>query len=135
MQNTVSIKYNRDFKRLYYKGKSLAAGYLVLYYRKTGQNGNKLGITVSKKLGCAVKRNRVRRLIKECYRLREAYLNTGYQLVFVARTRAVGCSFEQINRDMGYLLKKSGLCMQDSGPGMVKTSAQVYSAKQRMERE
>lgn len=109
MQNTVSMKYNRDFKRLYYKGKSIAAGYLVLYYRRCGQRGNCLGITVSKKLGCAVTRNRVRRLIKECYRLREGTLETGYQLVFVARTRATNCTFDQINRDMGYLLKKSGL--------------------------
>lgn len=109
MQNTVSMKYNRDFKRLYYRGKSIAAGYLVLYYRKCGIKSNCLGITVSKKLGGAVVRNRVRRLIKESYRLREAQIRTGYQLVFVARTRAVGCSLDQISRDMGFLLKKSGL--------------------------
>lgn len=109
MQNTVSMKYNTDFKRLYYRGKSIAAGYLVLYYRKYGQNINCLGITVSKKLGKAVRRNRIRRLIKESYRLREAQIKTGYQIVFVARTRAMGCNFEQINRDMGFLLKKSGL--------------------------
>jgi ribonuclease P protein component len=65
------MKYNRDFKRLYSRGKSIAAGYLVLYYQKNKLEKNVLGITVTKKLGKAVVRNRVRRLIRECYRLRE----------------------------------------------------------------
>ena len=109
MKNTTSMKYNRDFKYLYRRGKSIAAGYLVLYYEKTRDTHNTLGITVTKKLGCAVERNRVRRLIRECYRLREQELGTGYKLVFVARNRAVSATFANIRGDMGYLLHKSGI--------------------------
>ena len=109
MNNTVSMRYNSDFRRLYNKGNSVAAGFLVIYYKRKNCDKNVLGITVSKKIGKAVKRNRVRRLIKECYRLRENEIKAGYHIVFVARSRAVGATFEQMRRDIGYLLNKSGL--------------------------
>ena len=116
MKNTVSMKYNRDFKRLYAKGKSLCAGFLVMYYKKTGGKGNTLGLTVTKKIGKAVVRNRIRRLIRESYRLKEHELSGGYYIVFVARGKAVGASFDQISRDMSFLLKKSGILNQDAKP-------------------
>ena len=103
------MKYNRDFRYLYRKGASIAAGYLVIYYKKTSKKENILGITVTKKLGNAVMRNRVRRLIKECYRLRESEMSFGYNIVIVARNRAVGADFAAIRGDMNYLLKKSGI--------------------------
>ncbi len=109
MQYTSSMKYNRDFKRLYNRGKSIAAGYLVLYYQKNNLGKNILGITVTKKLGKAVVRNHVRRLIRECYRLRESELNLGYNLVIVARNRAANADFDKISRDLSYLLKKSNI--------------------------
>lgn len=117
------MKYNRDFKYLYRRGKSVAAGYLVLYYMKTRDTENTLGITVTKKLGCAVVRNRVRRLIKECYRLREHELAAGYKMVIVARNRAAQADFYNIRGDMGYLLKKSGILPQQ------KTNAQGEESK------
>ena len=103
------MKYNRDFRYLYRKGKSIAAGYLVIYYKKTSKKENILGITVTKKLGNAVVRNRVRRLIRECYRLRESEMNLGYSIVIVARNRAADADFNMIRGDMAYLLKKSGI--------------------------
>ena len=109
MTNTSSMKYNRDFKRLYSRGKSIAAGYLVLYYQKNKLDQNILGITVTKKFGKAVQRNRVRRLIRECYRLRESEMHLGYNLVVVARNRAIDADFDKIRRDLSYLLKKSGI--------------------------
>ncbi len=109
MNYTISMKYNRDFKRLYSRGKSIAAGYLVLYYQKNKLEKNVLGITVTKKLGKAVVRNRVRRLIRECYRLRENEMHIGYNMVLVARNRAADADFEKIGRDLSYLLKKSGI--------------------------
>ena len=109
MNYTISMKYNRDFKRLYSRGKSIAAGYLVLYYQKNKLEKNVLGITVTKKLGKAVVRNRVRRLIRECYRLREDEMQIGYNMVLVARNRAADADFEKIGRDLSYLLKKSGM--------------------------
>ncbi len=109
MEKTSSMKYNRDFKRLYAKGKSICAGYLVMYYKKANINENILGITVTKKIGKAVIRNRVRRLIKESYRLKEDKIKAGYYIVIVARSKAVGASFDQISRDLSFLLKKSGI--------------------------
>jgi len=109
MRFTESLKYNRDFKWLYNRGTSIAAGYVVIYYRKTKGEKNRLGITVSKKLGNAVKRNRVRRLIKESYRLMEGSMSLGYSIVLVARTRAADCTYEQIRRDVSFLFKKSGI--------------------------
>ncbi len=109
MNYTCSMKYNLDFKRLYSRGKSIAAGYLVLYYQKNKLNRNVLGITVTKKFGKAVQRNRMRRLIRECYRLRESEMHLGYNLVLVARNRAIDANFGQIDRDLRYLLKKSGI--------------------------
>lgn len=116
MQHTTSMKYNFEFKRLYHKGNSITAGFLVLYYRKRNQPENRLGITVSRKIGNAVTRNRIRRLIRESYRLKEPSIAKGYDFVFVARARAVHCSFEQINRDMSFLLKKSGLWLGQRTP-------------------
>lgn len=109
LEKTSAMKYNRDFRYLYRRGQSIAAGYLVIYYKKVPQPGNLLGITVTKKLGGAVVRNRVRRLIKECYRLREKELGTGYKIVIVARNRAAGADFNMIRKDLSYLLKKSGI--------------------------
>ncbi len=88
------------------------AGYLVIYYKKTAKKENTLGITVTKKLGNAVVRNRIRRLIRECYRLQESEMTLGYNIVIVARTRAADADFSSIRADMGYLLKKSGIIPQ-----------------------
>lgn len=122
MKKTSSMKYNNDFRYLYKRGTSVAGAYLVLYAKKvSGKNENILGITVTKKLGNAVVRNRVRRLIRECYRLREDKIKGGYKLVIVARTRAVGADFYAIKGDLGYLLRKSNLLIGDTdGEGAVR---------------
>lgn len=109
MKKTYSMKYNRDFKRLYSKGNCVHGAYLVMYYKRANITCNILGITVTKKLGKAHIRNRCRRLIKESYRLKEENIGSGYYIVFVARSRMVGLSYEQISRDMNFLLKKSGI--------------------------
>ena len=115
MKHTCSMCSNRHFKRVYSKGKSIAGAYLVLYYQKNNAARNVLGITVSKKIGKAVTRNRVRRLIRESYRLKEDNISVGYDLIFVARTKSVGTSLAAIQKDMQFLLKKSGLCAAKTG--------------------
>lgn len=104
----ISIKENSDFKRLYYRGKSVVKKRLVLYYRKNRYSFTRLGITVSPKIGCAVTRNRVRRLLKENYRLSEG-ISQGYDLVLVARTSSAKASFHEIGKDLEGALKESGL--------------------------
>lgn len=96
MKFSKSLKLNHVFRRLYAKGNSAANRYLVLYCRRNGSHENRVGITVSKKLGCAVVRNRARRRLRECYRIHEAQLRPGYDVVIVARTRCVDAPFSRL---------------------------------------
>lgn len=96
MQFSTSLKLNHVFRRLYHKGASAANGYLVLYCRKNGSNTNRIGLTVSAKLGHAVCRNRVRRRLREIYRLHEAQFARGYDIVVVARSRAMRANYHQL---------------------------------------
>ena len=96
MRFSRSLKENKLFRRLYAKGTSAANGYLVLYCRKNGLGENRIGYTVSKKLGHAVVRNRVRR-------------RPGYDLVVVARGRAVNASYAKLERSMLSLASQLGV--------------------------
>ena len=89
MKKTVTIKENRTFRRIYNKGRSAVTPYLVLYCRKSGRGHNRLGVTVSTKLGGAVVRNRARRRLREVYRLAQPDMQQGYDIILVARARAV----------------------------------------------
>ena len=73
MRFSESLKKNKDFQLTYKKGKSYANRYLVMYVRKNGTSGNRLGLSVSKKVGNSVVRHRVTRLLRESYRLQEDY--------------------------------------------------------------
>lgn len=98
MKFTDTLKKNYEFQRLYSKGKSAVTPYLVVYVRKTKKRTNRIGITVSTKLGKAVVRNRVRRRIREIYRLAEDRFLPGTELVVVARVRAVRASYQQLEK-------------------------------------
>jgi len=109
----ISIKENSDFKRLYYRGKSVVKKRIVVYYRKNRYGFNRLGITVSPKIGCAVVRNRVRRLIKENYRVLQG-LSEGYDIVIVARSSSNNSSFNEIGKDLRRALCECSLLKRDS---------------------
>ena len=109
MRFSHSLKENSVFRRLYAKGKSAACSYLVVYCRKNGRQENRIGITVSKKLGHAVVRNRVRRRFREIYRLHETEFSIGWDLVIVARTRAVGAPYVKLDRSFLSLCQKLNL--------------------------
>ncbi len=111
MKYTVSLTLNKDFKRLYYRGKFKASPVLVTYILKCRGKQCRMGITVSKKIGKAVVRNRVRRIIKAAYREVEPQFHlAGYDVVFVARSKAVEKKSTDISREMkkqlGALLAK-----------------------------
>ena len=99
MKKTVTIKQNHEFRRLYNKGKSALTPSMVVYCRKSRFDHNRLGITVSTKLGCAVKRNRARRRLRELFRLAQPRLKQGYDVVIVARTRAVAVPHKKLQAD------------------------------------
>lgn len=109
MKHTVSIKENHVFRRLYSRGKSAVSPYLAIYIRRNGSRGNRLGITVSTKLGHAVVRNKVRRRIREIYRLHEDELKQGYDIVVVARVRAAHSRYALLDKSFCQLTDKLGL--------------------------
>ena len=109
MRFSHSLKENSQIRRLYAKGKSSANGYLVLYWRKNGLEENRIGYTVSKKLGHAVVRNRIRRRLREIYRLHEEEFLPGRDLVIVARSRAVAAPYAKLERAFLALAEKQNL--------------------------
>lgn len=109
MLHTVSLKENSVFRRLYYKGSSAGNRYLVVYCRRNGTQVSRLGLTVSTKLGHAVVRNRMRRRLREVYRLEESALLCGYDIVIVARSAAVEADFSVLRRAFSSAADKAGL--------------------------
>lgn len=96
MDSRYSLKKNSDFRRLYSKGKSAAGPYAVVYCRRNREGVNRVGFTVSAKLGHAVVRNRIRRQLREIYRLNSSSLKQGYDVIIVARGRCVGAEYGRI---------------------------------------
>ncbi len=108
MEFSKSLKLNHIFRRLY-ATKGHGNALLVLYVRRNRTKGNRVGVTVSKKLGKAVVRNRVRRRLREVYRLNEGRFLPGWDIVVVARGRAVEASFSELTKAYLTLAKKSGI--------------------------
>ena len=106
MQHTVTIKNNYEFRRLYSKGRSSAQPTLVVYSRRNKSGTNRVGFTVTVKLGHAVVRNRVRRRLREIYRLHEPELPRGVDIIVVARTRSVTASYRELEQDYLLALQK-----------------------------
>lgn len=111
MKKEEKIRKNREFIKVYKRGKSFSNYLLVLYIYKNRQNVdlNRVGISVSKKVGNSVVRSRVKRLISEAYRLNRCNLIEGYDLVFIARNSSKEKSFREIEGSVIKLLKKAGL--------------------------
>ena len=92
-----SLKSSRDFSLVYNEKKSYANKYLVMYIRNNGMESNRIGISVSKKVGNSVIRHRITRLIRESFRLNEYMFNSGLDIVVIARTGAKGKDYKEIN--------------------------------------
>ena len=113
MKNTYSIKKNHEFLRIYRKGKYAVGRHLILYVlrNQTGLSAgcNYIGVTASKKVGKSVKRNRLKRLVRESYRAYEEFLLTGFFLVFVLRSVEEMPDYRTISKEMRFLFKKSNI--------------------------
>ena len=96
MKKTATIKENRTFQRIYKRGRSALTPFLVLYCRPNNLGHNRLGVTVSTKLGGAVVRNRARRRLREVFRLAQPDLRTGYDVILVARGRTVNGPYQKL---------------------------------------
>ena len=105
MKFSESLKKNKDFQVVYKNGKSYANRYLVLYIRENGMDKNRLGISVSKKVGNSVVRHHLTRLIREIYRLQEEHFQCGFDLVVIARAGAKERSYHDIESALIHLGK------------------------------
>ncbi len=113
MRPEVTVKENRDFRRIYRKGQSAVSPSMVVYCQKNRQGRSRLGVTVSTKLGHAVVRNKVRRRLREIYRLHLDRIRPGYDVVVVARVRAVHTPYQKMAGEYLSLLKKLELLRED----------------------
>ena len=107
------LKENKEFRGVYYRGKSCVAPMLVSYARKNRLGETRVGITVSKKTGKAVQRNRCRRIIREAYASLLPRVREGYDLVFVARGRTPFCKTPQIAQVMEQQLTQLRVLQDD----------------------
>lgn len=100
-----SLKKNKDFQIVYRKGKSYANRFLVMYIKKNDIGKNRLGISVSKKVGNSIVRHRLTRLIRESYRLQEEHFLCGYDIVAVVRVNAKNSTFADMKSALIHLGK------------------------------
>lgn len=96
MKHPRSLQKKEDFQKVYRKGKSYANQQLVMYVLPNDLGMNRLGISISKKIGNSVKRHHLARLIRENMRLSEEMLNHGFDIVVVAREGAKNADYHQI---------------------------------------
>ena len=104
-----TITSNRDYQRIYRRGRSIVSPVLVTYAFKTKNNNLRIGITTSKKVGKAVKRNRCRRVIRAALAHLQADKDASYDIVFVARTQTAYCKSYEVEKAMREHFKKLGL--------------------------
>ena len=109
MKFSESLKSNSDFRRVYRGGKSYANKYLVMYVLENGTDQNRLGISVSKKVGNSVVRHHITRLLRESVRKNDALTKEGNHIVIVARKNIKNCSYEIVDGAVIHLLKLHGL--------------------------
>lgn len=103
-----TVKKNGDYRKIYSRGRSVADRHLVLYFLSNNLEICRYGFIVSKKMGNAVKRNRIRRLFREACRLNIEKFPNGYDFVLIARHAAVGLKRQQVEESLLKLLKRAG---------------------------
>ena len=103
MKHSESLKKNMEFQNVYANGKSFANKYLVMYVLENNLNKNRIGISVSKKVGNSVIRHRITRLIRESYRLQEDVFNSSLDIVVIARSTAREVGYKEIESALLHL--------------------------------
>lgn len=112
MEKIQRLRKSSDFRRVYNRGKSKATYNLVLYYYFNKNNVNRVGFSISKKVGNAVVRNKIRRRLKEIIRLKKN-LKLGYDIVIIARKPVVNLDYSGLERDLNNLFTKSQIMNTD----------------------
>ena len=102
---------NSDFTKVYKEGRSKANKYLIVYVRENGYSINRLGVSISKKVGNSVKRHYFKRCVKESYRLHEKLFNSGLDIVVIARQGAKDIDFKDIDSALMHLMRIHKICL------------------------
>lgn len=110
MRKIDTLKKNYEFKNVLDKGKFYRGKYITIYITKNKKEKNVIGIAISKKIGKAVKRNRLKRLIRESFRLQKNELEQGYNLVFLWNKNQIqDCKSNEVQEDMKKLFQRAGI--------------------------
>ncbi len=115
MKQTESLRKNQDFQRVYKKGKSCADRYLVMYVLPNEMEINRLGVSVSRKVGNSVVRHKMKRRIKEYYRGKEDQFRCGFDIVVIVRKGAVGKTYKEIGGAIMHLAHLHNLIDKKTG--------------------
>ena len=113
MKHPQSLKKTKDFQKVYKKGRSCANQQLVMYVLPNNMTYNRLGISISKKIGNSVKRHHLARLIRENMRLSEEMLNSGFDIVVIARHSAASVSYHELDAALLHLAKLHHILMDE----------------------
>lgn len=103
------LRKKKDFSAIYNKGKSIGERYVVLFLKKNNLTYNRTAFLASKKVGNSVSRNRARRLMKESYRELGKNLDSGYDLIWIARNTINNLKCADVKKSMEAAIKKSGI--------------------------
>lgn len=109
MNKVYSLKNNQDFKKIYKTGKNYWNRNLILYVRKNDQEVNRVGYSITKKVGNSVIRNKIRRRMKEIYRLNLLNLDEGYDLIFIPKKNVTEISYRELESAMLHIIKLTGI--------------------------
>lgn len=109
MKKIITLKNDREFQRIYKKGKSFANKYLIVFCMENKMNINRVGFVTTKKLGNSVKRNKYKRRLKESYRLNSYKLKNGYDMIFLFRKDIPELKYKDINSALNHIISVSGL--------------------------
>ncbi len=109
MKLTKPLRMNYEFSRVYNRGRFLVGRTVVLHYLRRKGQANRLGVTASRKIKGSVPRNRIKRLLRESFRLLEEELNTGYDMILVGRQSSSPPDYHQVSKEVEQLLKRAGI--------------------------